>query len=222
VPGFPLDGGRILRSAIWAGTHDLRLATRWAVGVGRVVAILFVVIGAAMIFGFHVPPFGAGPMNGLWLVLIGWFLHDAAVASYGQLELKQALQDVPVARLMRREVPRVSPELSVSDLVEHWLLQGEQRAFPVMEGEHLAGLVTLEDVRKVPREQWNDLRVGDVMTPERDLEVVEEQAAAGEALGKLMRRNVEQLPVLANGHLEGIVRRADILRWVELRSGFAH
>lgn len=223
VPGFPLDGGRILRSILWATTHDLRRATRWAAGVGRVVAILFMISGAAMLFGFRVPGLGVGSMNGLWLLLIGWFLHDAAAASYGQLEMKEALEDVPVGRIMRRDVPQVPPELPVSELVEHWMLQGEeQRAFPVMEGDRLEGIVTLEDVRKTPRERWNDLRVVDIMTPERDLEVVEEGTAAGEALGKLLRGNLEQLPVVENGHLEGIVRRADILRWVELRAGLGN
>ena len=223
VPGFPLDGGRVLRAILWATTHDLRRATRWAALVGRVVAMLFVIAGAAMLFGFRVPVWGAGSVNGLWLLMIGWFLYDAAVASVGQMEMKEALEDVPVARIMRRRVPEVSPDLPVSELVEHWMLQGEEeRAFPVMEGDHLEGIVTLEDVRRTPRERWNDLRVVDIMTPERDLEVVEEGTAAGEALGKLLRGNLEQLPVVEKGHLEGIVRRADILRCVELRAGNGH
>ena len=191
--------------------------------MGRVVAMLFVIAGAAMLFGFRVPVWGAGSVNGLWLLMIGWFLYDAAVASVGQMEMKEALEDVPVARIMRRRVPEVSPDLPVSELVEHWMLQGEEeRAFPVMEGDHLEGIVTLEDVRRTPRERWNDLRVVDIMTPERDLEVVEEGTAAGEALGKLLRGNLEQLPVVEKGRLEGLVRRADILRWVELRAGNGH
>ena len=221
IPGFPLDGGRILRATIWAATGDVRRATRWAAGAGRAVALAFIALGVAMVFGVRIPFFGMGAFNGLWLVLIGWFLYDAASASEGEQRLRAVLHDVPVARLMRRNVPGVAPDLAVRDLVDQWLLQTDQRAFPVVAGDHLTGIVTLDDVRKVGREHWEHLRVADIMTPESRLEVVEPQVDADVALGKLLRRNIEQLPVLLDGHLEGIVRRADILRWVELHSGFA-
>jgi Zn-dependent protease/CBS domain-containing protein len=221
VPGFPLDGGRLLRAALWAMTGDIAVATRWAAGVGQVVAGTFIVAGFAMALGVRVPLLGVGLPNGLWIALIGWFLHQAAGASYRHVALQSALQDVPVSRLMRREVRAVSPETTVRELVDDWMLGTDDRAFPVMEGERLVGVVAIEHVREVPRERRDLVTVGSIMTPERELEVIGAQVDAGDALRALVRSGVNQLPVVDHGRFAGMLRRADILRWVELRSEFA-
>jgi Zn-dependent protease/CBS domain-containing protein len=218
VPGFPLDGGRLLRSILWAATKDLKRATRWAAQVGQAVGWIFIFAGLTMIFGGKIPIFGTGFGGGLWIALIGWFLKGAAAASYQQVVVEDLLEDVPVARLMRSEVRAVTPELPVADLVYDWMLGTEEQAFPVVEDGKLAGLVTLEDVRKVPRESWAKTPVERIMTPADRLTVVSPSADASEALRQLTSRDVRQLPVVENGRLLGMLRRRDIIRWLRLQS----
>jgi Zn-dependent protease/predicted transcriptional regulator len=221
IPGFPLDGGRILRSALWKATNDLRKATAWATGAGRVVGWLFIFAGVAMAFGVRLPFFGTGLISGLWLIFIGWFLNSAAASSYQQAVVRNLLGDVPVFRLMRLNVPTVAPSLPINRLVYDYVMGTDERAFPVMDGERLLGLVCLEDIRKVPREAWEHTTVGEVMTDTGHLDVVNPSEDAGDALEKLTRRDVRQAPVVENGRLVGLLRRRDILKWLELQSGFA-
>src|SRR5690606_6115772 len=122
VPGFPLDGGRVLRAILWGATGNLRHATRWASLGGQGFAWLLIGAGALMIFGWHFPLLGGGAFGGLWLMLIGWFLNNAALVSYRQLLVKQTLEEVRVARLMQQRVVRIDPDLPVSELVEKHIM----------------------------------------------------------------------------------------------------
>jgi len=218
VPGFPLDGGRLLRSLLWAAMKDVKRATRYAAQVGQVVGWIFIFAGLSMVFGGRIPIFGTGFGGGLWIALIGWFLKSAAAASYQQVVIEDLLEDIPVARLMRADVKTVPADLPVADLVYDWMLGTDERAFPVVEGGRLEGLVTLEDVRKVPREAWAQTPVREIMTPADRLAVVGPGAEASEALRQLTRRDVRQLPVVENGRLLGMLRRRDIVRWLRLQS----
>jgi Zn-dependent protease/predicted transcriptional regulator len=219
LPGFPLDGGRILRAALWQGTGDLAKATRWAAGVGRLTGFGFMLIGIAMIFGVRVPIFGTGVLSGLWLVMIGWFLSDAARSSYQQTLIRDLLEDVPVFRLMRPNVPVVPPTLTVEQLVYEWIMGTDERAFPVMDGDRLLGMVCLEDIRKVPRQDWDRVTVAEIMTQSSQLDVVDTREDASQALERLTRHDVRQVPVLENGRLVGLLRRRDILKWLQVQSG---
>jgi Zn-dependent protease/CBS domain-containing protein len=219
LPGFPLDGGRILRAGLWQWTGDMLKATRWAANAGRLTGWGFMLLGLAMAFGVRVPIFGTGLISGLWLVFIGWFLSDAARASYQQTLIRDLLEDVPVLRLMRANVPVVPPTLTVSELIYDWIMGTDERAFPVMEGDRLLGMVCLEDVRKVPREDWEHLTVGEIMTQSNQLDVVTTRDDANQAFERLTRHDVRQVPVLENGRLVGLLRRRDILKWLQLRSG---
>jgi Zn-dependent protease/CBS domain-containing protein len=221
IPGFPLDGGRVLRSILWAVTDNLRQATRWAAWVGQVVAWGFIAAGIAMIFGVRLPFFGTGFFSGLWLAFIGWFLNHAAIQSYQQVVIQDMLEGVPVARLMRANAPTVSPHLRVSQLVDDYVMRTDERAFPVVEGERLVGLVCLEDVRKIPRDAWATTPVNQIMTPTEQLDLVTPREDATEAFDKLARRDVRQMPVVQDGRLVGMLRRRDILRWLHLQSEFA-
>lgn len=218
VPGFPLDGGRILRSILWAITDNLRRATRWASLVGQAVAWLMIVAGIAMVFGFQIPFFGSGLIGGLWLAFIGWFLNTAAVQSYQQVLVQDILEGVPVRRMMRADAPAVSPRRTISDLVHEHVMGTDDHGFPVLEDDRLVGIVTLEDIRKVPRDEWDNLPVGQIMTPADQLLTVSTEDDAAEALNKLMQRDVRQLPVLQEGRLVGLLRRRDIMRWLQLQS----
>jgi Zn-dependent protease/CBS domain-containing protein len=218
IPGFPLDGGRVLRSALWAASGDLQKATRWASWGGQAVAWLFIVGGVAMAFGTRLPFFGAGLISGLWLIFIGWFLNGAAIQSYQQVMVYDLLEGVPVARLLRTEVPTVAPETPVGTLIQEYLLGTDEHAFPVVEGERLVGLVCLEDVRKVAREAWATTPVRQIMTPAGDLVVTAPEEEVTAALQRLVGLNVSQIPVLQAGRFVGMLRHRDIARWLELQS----
>lgn len=218
VPGFPLDGGRVLRAIIWGATGSLRTATRWAIFIGHIVAWIFIITGIAMAFGVRVPVFGTGFLGGLWLAFIGWFLNNAASQSQQQAMIEDLLEGVPVARLMRADVPAVSPQASVTQLVDDYLMGTEERAFPVVEGDRLAGLVCLEDVRKIPRAQWDETRVSQIMTPADQVAVVAPREDVTEALHTLTGKDISQVPVVQDGHLVGMLRRRDIVRWLQLHS----
>lgn len=218
IPGFPLDGGRVLRSILWAATGNLRRATRWATTVAHLIAWLFILGGIAMAFGLSIPFFGTGLVSGLWLAFIGWFLNNAASQSYQQVVVEDMLEGVRVGRLMKSSIPTVTPNMPVSDLVYNYVMGTDDQAFPVLQNDRLAGLVCLEDIRKVPRTNWDATSVAQIMTPVEKLDVVSPQEDASEALQKLTQRDVRQMPVVQDGRLVGVLRRRDILRWLQLQS----
>ncbi len=217
IPGFPLDGGRILRSILWAATRNLHDATRWASAVGQAIGWLFVFLGVAIAFGAYVPFFGRGLVSGLWLAFIGWFLSSAAAQTWRRQLVHEILEGVTVARLMRA-VHGVVPETTdVASFVDHWLMRSEQTAFAVVdEPGRVSGIVTLADVRGVPRDAWADMRVSRIMTPRDRMVVTSPTEGVSEALEKLMRADVGQLPVLDGERLVGMRHRTDVARWIEL------
>ena len=219
IPGFPLDGGRILRSILWAATNNLRKATEWASYVGQIIAWLLIIGGISMVFGAEIPFFGTGLIGGLWLAFIGWFLNSASVQSYQHIVIQDVLEDVPVTRMMRANPPTVPSEISLSTLVYDHMMGTSDHAFPVVDGgTRLVGMVTLEDVRKVPRTEWDTTLTRDIMTPASDLSSTTPDADAIDVWNKLQQRDVAQIPVMQGDRLVGLVRRTDIVRWLQLTS----
>ncbi len=218
IPAFPLDGGRILRSILWAITGKLRQATRWASRVGQVIAWVFIVAGIMMVFGDDIPFLGTGVINGLWLAFIGWFLNSAAAQSYQQVVVQDLLHGIPVSRLMRSNPPTVSSTIPVSGLVQDYIMGTDDRAFPVVDDDRLVGLVTVADVRNAPRRAWDTKLVRDVMTPADQLVMTTPEEGADEAWNRLMSRDVQQLPVVRGNQLVGVLRRRDISQWLHLQS----
>ncbi|MGM0575413.1 MAG: site-2 protease family protein [Myxococcota bacterium] len=219
IPGFPLDGGRVLRAILWGATGDLMKASRWAAMIGQLTGWAFIGVGVAMVFGIRVPIFGTGLVSGLWLAFIGWFLSRAAAASFGQVVIRNALEDVPVERVMSTDAARVPAGLSLEDLVDDWMMRTDQRAFPVEDEDgHVVGLVCLDDVRNVPRGDRPDTRVRDVMTPTERLTTLTPRDSAADAFLELSRNEFGQIPIVDRGQWRGFVRRQDILRWLELHA----
>ena len=218
VPGFPLDGGRVLRSIFWGFTGSLRQATRWASWVGQAIAWLMIVTGIAMAFGANVPFFGTGLVSGLWLAFIGWFLNNAAIQSYRQVVVQDLLEDIPVERMMRSDPPIASPDSTISQLVHEGIMGTDDHAFPVVEGGQLVGIVCLHDIRGVAKERWQETTVREIMTPREDLVTVGPQEEADQALNTLQKTRVRQLPVARNGNLVGLLRRRDVMRWLQLQA----
>jgi Zn-dependent protease/CBS domain-containing protein len=218
IPGFPLDGGRVLRSILWGVTGNLRRATRWTAFIGQLVAWGMIIAGIAMVFGIEVPFFGSGLISGLWLAFIGWFLQSASAQSYHQVVARDLLEGVPVSRLMRTDVPSVSPGISVSSLVHDHIMGTDEHAFPVIEEMRLVGLVTLEDVRKVARQEWERTSVSQIMTPRERLVVMAPDDDASAALEKLAQHDIRQLPVLQMDTFVGLLRRRDLVRYLQTQS----
>ncbi len=142
IPAFPLDGGRVLRSILWALSGDLRVSTRRASFIGQMFGWLFIVMGIAMFFGMHVPFFGSGPVSGLWLAFIGWFLRSAALQAYSRLAIDEALDGHVVSEVMRRGAPVVSPELPLTTLVHDYFVRSDERALPVLRDDVLVGVIS--------------------------------------------------------------------------------
>jgi Zn-dependent protease len=203
LPGFPLDGGRLLRAALWKASGDLRWATRTAGRAGAAVAVFLMMIGVLQILTGNF-------VGGLWLLLIGLFLRQAAEGSSRAQQLRQALGALSVRDVMTRSVVHVPADLSVPRLVEEVFWPHHVSSFPVIEGGRVVGLVTVNQLKRVPRARWADTRVRDLMHPlDRNL-----QAAPGDplwdAFEKLASNGVGRLAVLDGGQLVGYLSIKDV------------
>ncbi len=217
VPGFPLDGGRVLRAIVWGITGDIRRATRAASFMGQLFGWYLIANGGLMLLGQSVPLFGSGVVGGLWLLFIGWFINRLAVTGYRQLITQQALAGMPITRIMQTGTRSASPDLPLDQLVDDILLPYGQRAVPIEQGDQLLGLVSLEDIRRVPRADWPATPSRQVMTPAARLQTLAPDEDMERALRVLGEGGFNQAPVIQDGRVLGIVRREDLLNWLSLR-----
>jgi Zn-dependent protease/CBS domain-containing protein len=215
IPGFPMDGGRILHAVLWKLRGDRSAATRNAAGVGRLFGYLLIAGGVFLIFQGSDLLF-----TGVWFALIGWFLSNAAESTIAQVSVEHALRGIKVREVMENDPPSIAPNESVADLVNERLIRGEHRSFLVRHDDGgLAGIVTLSDVRRMPRENWENARVTDIMTRFADLATIGPNAGLEAALKLLQEREVNQLPVVTDEGrtVVGLLTRAGILRLIEAR-----
>ena len=211
VPAYPLDGGRVFRAAAWWGTHSIERATRLASTVGQVFAFLFIMAGVWQFF--HGQGFG-----GLWIAFIGWFLLDAARSSRVQVEIKHALDGIKVRDVMEHNCAVVDGSSNLQTLVDEHLLRSGQRCFIVQRNGQLAGLITPADLSRIERRMWPLTTVEQAMRPVEQLRVVSPDAPVMQALETMARENINQLPVVSDGHLEGILSRAHLLEILRTRA----
>jgi Zn-dependent protease/predicted transcriptional regulator len=211
IPGFPLDGGRVLRAIIWWITGNASRATRVATSIGQLIAFAFIILGLVRFFN------GAG-FGGLWLTFIGWFLLDAARSTLAQFETIEQLRGLRVSDVMADDWDAVDAKTNLQVFVDDHLLRSGKRCFFVEENNRVTGMVTSHEVKDVVREQWPQLTVRDVMVPLAKLHVVKAVATLTEALETMGRADVNQLPVMTNNHLEGIISRRHILRLLQTRA----
>jgi Zn-dependent protease/predicted transcriptional regulator len=209
LPGFPLDGGRVFRSAVWKRNHDRLRATRTAARVGEGIAYGIMALGLALTL--------VNTFSGIWLLLIGFFLRNASAGSYEQLAVETAIGGVTAAEVMSTVFDRVPPDMSVDELVQERMLQHHARCYAVMAGGDFAGLVTLADVRKIPREQWATTSVYRAMTPTSALKTVWPSETLPNVLRIMATGNVNQLPVIQGRELVGMISRADVVEYIQLR-----
>jgi Zn-dependent protease/CBS domain-containing protein len=211
IPGFPLDGGRVLRALIWASNRNADRATRIAAGVGQVVALLFILYGIWQFFS------GAG-FGGLWIAFIGWFLMDAAKASSAEVGIREELQGLTVSDVMTHDCIMVKRGMSLQDFVDAYLLTAGQRCYAVEDQGRLLGLITPRDVSKISRDRWDRTTVAEAMRPLQQLHVVGPDTPVTDALKIMATNDVNQLPVVANGNFEGMVSRGQLVQLLQARS----
>lgn len=211
IPGFPLDGGRILRAIIWEFSKNLKLATKVASFSGKLVAFLLIFWGIRLIFS-------GLTLNGVWLIFIGWFLYNAATSSYRHLLVKDALREVRVEDLMITNFDTVPPGLTIQQLIDDFILRHRDRGLLVVEEGLVQGIVCLDDIKKVPKERWSTITIKDIMIPKDQLEKVSPGDDAGVALGKLSAKNIHQIPVVQENKVRGILRRNDILNYIQFHA----
>jgi Zn-dependent protease len=210
IPGFPLDGGRVLRSIIWKITGSLRRATRIASIVGQVIAYLFILWGIWTFFTGDI-------LDGIWIGFIGWYLLTAAHSTNSQVMLESMFRGVTVDQVMNKTPIMVPANISLQRLIDEYFLPHGLRTAFVTQGEQLAGLITLGDIGHVPREEWEQTPVGFVMIPLERLHSVAPEQNLNDVLPLMANRDVNQLPVVQDGKLVGVLTRDAIIRTLEIR-----
>jgi Zn-dependent protease/predicted transcriptional regulator len=215
IPGYPLDGGRILRSILWLTSGNVQVATRRAATVGKAIALLFIAFGIFRFFG------GAG-FGGLWIAFIGWFLLQAATASYSSVALTEGLKGVQVRDIMTSDCVTLDGNMNVEQFVENYLLKSGRRCFVVQQNGEIAGLVTPHEIKELDRPRWPYMTLTDVMRPLDQIHTVTPVTPVMEALETMGRDDVNQLPVVSGSHLDGIITRANVVQFLQTRAELRH
>ncbi|MEK6759476.1 MAG: site-2 protease family protein [Deltaproteobacteria bacterium] len=213
IPGFPLDGGRVFRALWWARTGDINGATRVASAIGKGFAVFLIALGLLQIFVGNFT-------GGLWSVLIGIFVQQAAESGYRQVLVKNALNGLKVSDLMSRDVVTINEEIDLADAVEKYFFKYHHSCFPVSSGGRVAGLLTLANIRGIERDLWGETLVRDIMTRIGKDETLSPTDSAIDAMTRLANTEAGRIVVMERGDLAGIISRRDIMKVLELKAEF--
>ena len=211
IPGFPLDGGRVLRAAVWGVKGNADRATRIAARIGEGVALLFIMFGVWQFFS------GAG-IGGLWIALIGWFLLDAAGAAYLHVDTLATLKGLRVRDIMADDCLRIPARTPLQIFADDYVLRTGQRCFAVEKDGQIEGLITAADLKQIDRDRWTQVTVGAVMRPLNRLHTVTPDTTVVDALQAMGREDLNQLPVVSNGRMEGMLSRSRIVQVLQTRA----
>ncbi len=215
LPGFPLDGGRVFRSIVWGITKNYSRSTHIASRVGQAIAYAMMAFGLYMAFALH------SSVNGVWFVFLGWFLLTAARQSYQQVEAQGALQGLRAADVMTSEMPTVGRDLSLDEYAREVSRTGRRAHLVVSDGK-LAGLMRVETLQAIPREDWPSTSVQAVMIPREKLAWTAPDEPVLSVLERMRSANVDQLAVIREDNVVGLVTRDSILRVVQARTELGH
>lgn len=208
LPGFPLDGGRVLRSIIWGATGNLVKATNVAATVGRLFGWGFIAVGVLWVFGGNL-------IGGIWIAFIGWFLSNAADASRQEITLREYLTGAKVKDAMLQNQETISPRATVADLVQGVFSQRYRRAVPVCDNDRTVGIVTVTDVKGLPQDRWGYTPVEQIMT-RQPLHTVSPEDDLNKAMKLIAQHDLNQLLVMNDGGCVGLLSRAEIIRYLQL------
>lgn len=208
-PGFPMDGGRVLRAILWERTGNYLNATKMASKTGQIIALFF------MIAGFI--PLMAGRLDGLWFILIGWFLYTAAQSSYRQATTRDILAGVKVKDVMAHDVITVHSDMSLSELVDNYFLRYGFGGFPVVEGERLVGIISLKEIKGILKNKWFNTSAKDVMQAFDKSLAVSEDNDVSTILEKIIREDKGRFLVMKSDRLVGIITRSGIANYLKIK-----
>lgn len=214
LPGYPLDGGRVLRSIIWKATNNLKKATHIASTVGRVIGFLIIAAGIYFIFTGNF-------LNGVWLAFIGWFLQSTAQAGYRQLLFETTIKGIKVKDIMIEDPVNVSADTTLQELVDDYFMKYRFGRFPVVGaggGRKFIGVISLHDVKAIGREDWGSVKVGDIVKTATEKEIVNPDTEVSDAIRRMSTNDLGHLAIMAGGRLKGIITKSDVLRLIKLRS----
>ncbi len=210
LPGFPLDGGRVLRSIVWKATGDYRRATRVAGNGGRIIAGLMIAVGVLSVFFRR-------DFGGLWWIVLGWFLFQAAGSTLAQLTVKEGLSGVVAAQVMTRTPLAVDGNLTLQQVFDDHFMANNVSTFPVLQEGRVRGLISLKQLGEVPRSRWGELRVSETMQVLQPEDAVGADTSAEEVLTRLSESG-QRVIVVEDGRLVGVVTASDITRWMQRQS----
>lgn len=208
LPGFPLDGGRVLRAILWNRTGSLAKATNIAATVGRFIGWGLIAFGLFQVFAGNF-------IGGVWFAFIGWFLSSSADASRREITLRGQLSGVQVREVITTNPVHINPDTSVAELVSNVFRKQHGRAVPVCQNDQVMGIVTVTDVKELPQEKWSETGVKEIMTSEPLYSVAPEDDL-NTALKLITKRDINQVLVLRDGKCVGLVSRSDILTHLHL------
>jgi len=215
LPGFPLDGGRILRSIIWKAKGDLRKATFIATTSGRIIGFMMMAGGFLMLF-FR--PY----LNGIWLIFIGWFLQSAAAGSYRQFIMENSIKGTKIEEFLKKDMPVIEPETSVYRIVNEYFLKKHFSILAVSNDEgQLSGIISARDIKGIPREQWKSKNAADIVRTPDEKHRINIEADAAAAFRRVLKDRLNYIAVMSGGKLAGFVTREDLLRFVKIQSQFS-
>lgn len=204
IPAYPLDGGRVLRSFIWARTKNLKRATAIASGAGKAFALALMFMGFLMFISSNI--------WGLWYVFIGMFLYGAARMGYESVLVKDALRHSLIREVMTTHVITIDSELKIDKAVEDYFLRFHHNSFPVVNNNKIIGMLNLAAIKQVPKEKWTETIAKDAVHPVNDYELISSREKTSSALGRLIEHEFEHLLVMDGDRLVGIVTRRDIMK----------
>jgi Zn-dependent protease/CBS domain-containing protein len=214
VPGFPLDGGRVLRAIVWGATKNLRRATFVAANVGRFIAFAFIFLGLWQALSGNL-------LNGIWIAFIGWFLDSAAAGQLHAQDAQDMMAGYKVAAAMNPQFVSIPSDMTLSHLVDEHILGSSQRCFAVTRGDRLSGLLTLHGLREIPRDQWATTTAEEAMIPFERLKVVTPDTELWTALEEMQRDGFNQLPVMIDDRVVGMLSREDTISFLQRLREFA-
>ena len=212
IPGFPLDGGRVFRSLMWRFSGNYQRSTRIATRLGQGVAYAFILGGILWMFLLR------DWLSGLWLMLIGWFLQGTASMSYRQAQWREALHGLTASQMMTSEYVVVPPGITVSQLVREHVLPRGYHLFLIAEGDRLRGILTMHNIKSVPQSKWDMTQVEQIMVPPERLKVASPDQDALSIAEKMDENEINQMPVVSEGRVMGLVTRDNLLRFLRTRT----
>lgn len=211
LPGYPLDGGRVLRSIVWKATGNLKRATFVATTAGRIFGFLLIATGIGLFFTRYY-------FNGLWLAFIGWFLQSAAYVSYRQLVFDTSVKGIKVKDILNEELVTITQDTTITELVDDYFMKYRFSRFPVVSSIHsnkILGVMSINDIKVFPKEEWAGTTVGEIVKSVSENEIVDANTDVSEAIKQMTKYNLGHLVVMIDHRIKGMITKTDVMNYIQ-------